>query len=331
MIKFNKKVFLGIATLLLIFAIVAVSSFIPFILDPSKFSDKAYLTKFITDECIIVAITIATTISTMFIAQASNSANPKSELAKSRSKFLESVEKITSITKFYQWIVRVLRVKDINEIIDREMLKIGVKRAVYELENSEIELLTQDAQKINDIFFKKIDKNTAKRVLTLKKKVAHFKFVSPNYYTTIKSYDKNKTNSEIAVNENKKKTLTIVVQLTTRILLTLIVAFIFAMLVFDKNSDLGMAQKWLDFLSRMFAFVSSAFMGYLLGSKLNDMEAYYINNKVDTQRMFMEDTEFKEIDEDKQAFIDRCRREERKLLTTMPVNDTKTPLEDTKE
>ena len=64
----NKKISLGLITMALVFAIIVVSSFWPFILDPSQIAT----TQFITDELIITAITLSTTISMLFVAQASN-------------------------------------------------------------------------------------------------------------------------------------------------------------------------------------------------------------------------------------------------------------------
>ena len=63
----NKKIMLGMLTMIVILAIVVVSSFFPFVLDFSKIGTE----QFITDQMIIIAITIAATISMMLIAQAS--------------------------------------------------------------------------------------------------------------------------------------------------------------------------------------------------------------------------------------------------------------------
>lgn len=101
----NKKILLGGLTMVLVLAIIVVSSFWPFILDPSRIGT----TQFITDQMIIMAITIATTVSMMFISQASNALNPNSELAKAKVEFKKSIEKILEHTVFYQWIKRVLQ------------------------------------------------------------------------------------------------------------------------------------------------------------------------------------------------------------------------------
>lgn len=315
MIKnWNKKVVLGIFTLLLIVAIICVSSFIPFIIDPTRFMNNTFL----TNELIIIAITLSSTITVMFIAQASNMDNPKSDICKARVEFAKSVDTIDDLTKFYQWIKKVLRVRDKEEIIEREMNKLGVEPKVYFLDNNQIKELAVNPQKFDDVFYKRLDETIVKEVLKLKKKINKLSFVEPNYYTTVKSIAPNKTNSEKASSEGKKKVLYIAVNLTTKVILTLVFAMIITSLVVDTQTAPSQAQAWLDFLSRMFAFVSSAFLGWLVGSKLNDIDAFYILNRVEAHRLYKEDKDFKKVDEAKEEYIERVKKES--LLITMSEN-----------
>ena len=104
---------LGVMSFLSCLAIVVVSSFFPFIFEPDNLFNK----KFWTDEIIIIAITLISIISFVFISQASNAQNPKSQLAKANVAFSTSVEGITNHTRFYQWVKKVLQKKDKQEII----------------------------------------------------------------------------------------------------------------------------------------------------------------------------------------------------------------------
>lgn len=301
----NKKVVLGLLTLALIIAIIAVSSFIPFLLDPQRFMT----TKWLTDELIIIAITLSTTITVMFIAQASNMDNPKSEICKARVKFNESVALIDNLTRFFQWVKRVLREQDKHSMIEREMNKLGVDKNVYFLDNNQIKELAVNPQKFDGVFYKRLDEDLVKQIIRVKRKINRFKFVEPKHYTNIKSFSPYKTNSENASSEIIKKVIYVVFSVATKIILTLVFAMIVTALVVDTQTHLTQAQAWLDFLSRMFAFVSSSFLGWLVGSKLNDIDAFYILNRVEAHVRYREDKTFVMVDEGKEEYIERVKKE----------------------
>ena len=53
-------------------------------------------------------------------------------------------------------------------------------------------------------------------------------------------------------------------------------------------------------------------MGYLVGCQMNDIDAEYIEMRIAVQNMFLQDKEFKPMDqqeEAKQAFIERVKKE----------------------
>jgi hypothetical protein len=306
----NKKLLLGFLTMVVILAIIVVSSFWPFILDLSRVGT----TEFITDQMFIMAITISVTISMMFIAQVSNAQNPNSELAKAKVEFMNSIKKIVNHTWFYQWIKRVLQPNDRKDIAEKGMLKLDVPFAVYELSDTEIRSL-EKPQKFGDTFYKSLTKKQIEGVLSLKKQVANIKFVSPNYYTSFKSWMIDKNLSEIASGENKKKIFTVIFRLTLKIVMSFIFAAILASLVRDIAQEGGStAQAWMRFLSRMFAFITSSFLGFTLGCKLNDLDAFYITKRVEAHTLYLEDKNFKPIDEAKQEFIERVLNEEHSLI-----------------
>lgn len=306
----NKKILLGGLTMVLVLAIIVVSSFWPFILDPTRIGT----TEFITDQMIIMAITISATVSMMFISQASNAQNPKSELAKAKVAFEISIKRIIEHTAFYQWVKRVLQPQDRQDIAEKGMLKLGVDFKVWDLSDTEIRSLTV-AQKFGDTFYKPLTEKQIQGVFDLKKRVKNIKFVSPNYYTSYKSWMADKNLSEIAASENQKKIMTIIFQLSLKIILTFIGAAILGSLVRDLAQEGGStAQAGMRFLSRMFAFITSSFLGYMLGCKLNDLDAFYIQKRIEAHNLYLEDKEFKPVDEAKEAFKERCLEEEHKLI-----------------
>lgn len=294
----NKKILFGLMTVGLIFAIIIVSSFWPFIIDPNKILTK----EFLTDELIITAIVCSVTISMLTVAQASNAQNPLSELAKSKVEFTNSLKRITNHSVLFQWVKKVLQVRDKREMVEREMAKLLIPVDVYNLDEKDILSLTLP-QEINGKFYGPYDINKLKQVIRLKKIVAKIKFVAPSYYTTVKNLESDKTLSELAKTENLKKTMTIIIELTTRILMTWVFASIIGSLVRDLTQAGGStAQAWMRFLSRAFAFGQSCFMGYVLGCKVNDLDAFYILKRIEVHTLFLEDKSFVYVDESKEAY-----------------------------
>lgn len=312
----NKKVVLGAFSVLLIFAIIVVSSFWPFLLDPSRIMTKTFL----TDELIITAIVLSVTISWFFMAQASNAANKDSEIAKSKVEFHNSLEKIPVRTHLYQWIKSVLQIRDREEIAEREMSKLLLPFAIYKMTESEI-LSLVEPQKIGDSYYKAYPIQKLKKVIELKKRLAKMKFVNPGYYTTVNSIESKKNHSEIANGEAVKKVVIVVGNLTFRILTTWIAASIMGSLIRDMAQDGGSsAQAWMRFLSRAFAFGSSSFLGYMLGCKMNDLDAFYIRKRIEVHKMFLEDKSFVPVDEGKEEFKERVMRETAMLIEHKEVS-----------
>ena len=306
----NKKILLGGLTLALVFAIIVVSSFWPFILDPERIGTK----EFVTEQLIIVAITITSFVATMWIAQASNAQDPRSEIAKAKVEFAESMKRIPIHTHLYQWIKKVLQPNDREDIAEKGMARLGVDFRVWGLSDNEIRSLNLP-QKYGDVFYKALTKEQIKGVFALKKKVKKIRFVSPNYYTSYQSMVQDKNLSEIASSETAKKITTVAFHLVLKITMTFIFSAILASLIRDIAQEGGStAQAWMRFLSRMFAFFTSAFLGYMLGCKINDMDAFYIRKRVEVHTLYLEDTSFKPKDEGKEEFKERCIREERALI-----------------
>lgn len=306
----NKKLVLGAFSVLLIFAIIVVSSFWPFLLDPNRIMTKTFL----TDELIITAIVLSVTILLAFMAQASNAANKDSEIARAKVEFRASLSAIPVLSNLYQWIKKVLQPRDREEIAEREMNKLLMPVSIYYMEESEILSLTEP-QKIGDTYYKAYPLEKLKKVIKLKKKLAKMKFVKPGYYTTVNRIEAKKNHSEIANGESMKKMATIVSNLLFRVLTTWIAASIMGSLIRDMAQDGGSsAQAWMRFLSRAFAFGSSSFLGYMLGCKMNDLDAFYIRKRIEVHKMFLEDKSFVPVDEGKEAFKERVMHENTMLI-----------------
>lgn len=317
----NKKVLLGVLALLLMLIFICVSSFVPFIIT----KDKIGTAKFWTDELIITAITILATLATMFIAMASNAQDVRSELAKARVEFMVSKERIKKqFTKFSQWVKKVLQPNDIQSIKERELRSVGITDyTVLLLEDSDIEQLrTISINKplpgtSEDHYYSKLTNKQCNKILVLKDGIKK-KLVEPQYYLTAKSLGADKTISEQSGNENLKKAISLTISLVSKIILTLMFALIIGALARDLSEGAGedQAQMWLTFLARMFALITSMFLGWIVGCQANDIEAEYLRLRVTVHDLYLEDTTF--VPEDEQEI---ARQEYMKDHALVPVTN----------
>lgn len=324
----NRKILLGVSSLLICVALIAICSFVPFIIDPKQWQTV----EFLTDELIIVAIVIFAMVATMFIGQASNAQNEESNLAKARASFFESVKRIVNILFFNQWIKKVLQPKDIENMHQRIMRQVGIEDfSVLKLEYAEINALLETPQKYGDRYYKGLSKEQIKTVIDIKNGKYKVVLVEPEYYLSVKNLIDPRTITERSSKEGLKKGLYLTRSVVSRVVLTVITAMIFASLMRDLGAEGDAAEATMKFISRLWAMISSAFMGYIVGCQINDIDAEYINMRVTVHNMYLQDKEFKPMDEQeeaKQQFIDRVKKENVLQLTH---TEEEPPKEEAKE
>lgn len=319
----NRKILLGVVAILFAIAFIAITSFVPFVITKEKLTSE----KFWTDELIIVAITIFSMMSTMFVGQASNAQNPNSQIAKAKVLFTETIKKIPNMNAFCQWIKRVLQPQDIQAVKERELRRLGIDDyTILKLEDSQIRALASNAQKYNGRYYSQISKEQSDAVLELKDGVKKMHLVEPGYYLTVSSIQADRTDSEKSGRESFIKTIKLLFSVTSKITLTLIPAIIFAALARDLSEGAGgdKAEAWATFISRMFALVSSAFFGFLVGCQMNDIDADYINLKSRIQNRFLEDKDFKPLSQQelaKQEFIERVKKENEEYTKSLDLKE----------
>lgn len=312
---FNKKVILGLGAFAFAIFFIAISSFFPFIIDPKLWQTK----EFLSDELIVVAITIFGMLAFVFISQAQNGSDPKSEIAKAKVKFNESADSIKDRNGFKQWVRKVLQRKDREEIRKRLLDHLAIDdKSVLDLEISQIKSLTQP-QKFGDKFYKSLSQKQIDGILQIREMDVLPNPVDPTYYLFCKSVGDSKTISEQSGNEGKKKTVLLSWSIISKLATTIIIAMILASLVRDLTQEVDQAAAWMKFFQRMFSLSTSSFMGYLVGCQMNDIDAYYINLRVEVHMEYLGDNSFKpesQQDEAKREFIERVKEEN--LLTYEP-------------
>ena len=287
--SFNRKVVLGTLALLCAAAFIVLASFFPFIIDPDQWGSD----EFISDELIIVAIVLFSVMSSVMIGQSNNAQNPKSEIAKSKVKFIDTNRKILDISRFCKWVKQILQPRDIKDVKERRMRSVGIDNyTLLDLEISEIKSLKDGPKKINEKYYPELSKRQIECLLELKEGRLRLRLVEPMYYLTVKAVDSDRTISERSGSESIKKAVLISWSAFSRVLITLMTTMIFAALIYDSTQEINMATAWIKFISRMFAMISSIFTGYLVGSQINDIDADYINMRVLVITQYLQDTSF---------------------------------------
>lgn len=323
--KVNKKIVLGLGALVSCIAIVALCSFFPYIIDPTQWQNS----EFLSDELIITAITIFSIVCLMFISQASNAQNPDSRIARARVRFLGgnrkdadgrtvriegSVERITKhnkISAFTQWVKQVLQPRDIRSAKERMLSKIGVDDfTLLDLDDSQIRALIETPQKYGERFYKGISKKQAKEILRAKK--LRIEIVDPSYYLTCSAIDNNKTITEKSGRESRKKATLLSYSIVSKVIVSIVIAMIFASLILDTSQGVEQAKAWMKFVSRMFSMATSSFMGFLIGCQTNDIDADFIEMKCLAHDEFFEDSTFVPKTQQelaKEEFVERVKKE----------------------
>lgn len=298
----NKKVLYGVAVLMLIMLCIVVSSFLPFIIDPSQWKTKAFLTK----EIVIVIVILAVMGTTSLTASASNMADAKSQIAQAKVRFHSLVGGGVKDRKsaFKQWVKAVLEPNDTREKRDRLAAKVGFNN--YDSAYLDA-LLSLDGDVLSKLLDGPLALGDGRRFHQLSKKQYRFllkwlngdyaiRFVPATYYLTASRVDSRKTRSEKAGNEKSATGVLMVTDIVFHAVRSVLSAMIFASLVYDAASGAGdaeaMATAWITFASRLMAFGTSLFSGYLLGCKLNDLNADYINLRSDVLEEFVADRTF---------------------------------------
>lgn len=318
----NKKIVLGIFSILMCLALIVVCSFTNFIIDPKQWQTK----EFLTDELIIVAIVIMSMISVMFIGQAGNAQNADSKLAKARVEFFKSVAEVIAkgVSAFRQWIKKVLQPDDVKSVKERRLRQLGIDDVlILELDDTQLRSLLQNAGRFpveradNEAdrkgrYFKKITEEQLKGIEKIRQTEFKMRFVEPEYYLSVKNLTDTRTVSERALNEDKKKRFYLSSSVISKLAVTIVSAMIFASLVKDLT-DIDTATALAKFFSRLWAMISSSFMGYIVGVQMNDIDAEYINMRVQVHTRYLQDTNFKPLsqqEEARQEFVDRVKEEQ---------------------
>ena len=307
----NRKIMLGVSAILVCIVLVAVCSFMPFIIDPSRWQTN----EFLTDELITIAIVISSMVGAIFVGQASNAQDERSRISKARVEFFASVKLVNEqVNKFIQWVRKVFQKEDLESIKQRQLRAVGLTdTTLLDLEFAEIRSLLETPQKINGRFYKGLSQIQIDTVIAIKSQKKKVKLVEPDYYLSVKNIIDNRTISERSASESLKKSLYLTKSIVGKVVITVVTSIIFASLMRDLTSDIDQAQAWVKFLSRLWSMMTSIFMGYIVGCQINDIDAEYVEMRVEVHRKYLQDKDFvgmSEEEEAKQEFIERVREEQ---------------------
>lgn len=308
--KVNRKILLGVSAFACMIGITALCSFFPFIIDPSRWQTQ----EFISDELIVTAIAIFSIVAMMMISQAFNAQSPESNIARANVHFADVRAKVKAKgdSSFEQWVRKSLQPNDMKTEKETILLSAGLNDlSVIGLEDNEIKALIDTPQKYNGVFYKGITKKQYKEVLRAKRFT--MPLVAPNYYLTSKGIMSQATISKKSGKETNKKAAILTWSIFSKVAMSVVMAMIFTSLVLDlSQGGVDQATAWMKFLSRMFSMVTSSFLGWMVGTQINDIDADFAEMKAEAQSRFLADASFVALtqqEEAKQEFAERVKKE----------------------
>ena len=285
----NKKTILGLSTTACLVAIVIVLAFFNLVLDPSQ----AFTAKWWTKTILLFIFASAAILCFLFVGQASNAQDERSNLAKASVFFGTFIDKIKQAT-FDQWVRQRLEPIDQAKVYDRIMLKYGIKQsAVLNLSRKDIKSLINNAQRIGTIWYDEITDRQYKIILKIKDGKYNIHFVDPAWYLTDSKLASNLTRSELASEETSKHSKPLFKAVIGRIFLIFMFCFAGSMFTTDVINQKELGESLMNLFTQLSAICSGAFTGYLTGVKDNDISAFFINIKANTMKEELEDTDFK--------------------------------------
>lgn len=305
----NKKTALGSLALLFGVAMIALFTFVPYSWEPERLLSN----RFITDSMIIVAITILGMVCLIFISQANNANNKASKISQSMAAFKQTKEKITDKHAFKQWVRRVQQPKDLQLIKERILMKVGIDDlSVLRLSEPEVKALLDTPQKYGDTYYPALNKAQVKTVLSVKNGVK-MRFPVPEVYLSAKAVLDGRTTSERLDNEGSKKRNYAMLSIVSKVIMTLLVSMIFTMFVRDLATQVDPLGASGVFATRMTNLFTSSLMGYIVGGQLNDIDAEYVDLRVEVFEEYLADKEFKPIsaqEEAREQYVERVQKEQ---------------------
>lgn len=305
----NRKILLGSMALVSGIAMIVLFTFVPYTWKPERLTSN----EFVTDLLIIIAITILGMVCLIFISQASNANNPASKISIAMVAFKEAKAQISDKHAFKQWIRKVQQPKDLREIKERILLSVGVDDfTILNLSDSEIKGLLHKAQRYDNVFYPALDERQVKTCIDVKKGVK-VKFPVPEVYLSAKSILDDRTPSERLSNEGKKKRNYAMLSIVSKIGVAIIVSVIFTMFVKDLTEEMDALEAAGKFAVRMMNLFTSSFMGYIVGGQLNDIDAEYVDLRIEVFGDYLSDKDFqpKSVKEEaREQFIERVQEEQ---------------------
>lgn len=147
-------------------------------------------------------------------------------------------------------------------------------------------------------YFNQINKEQHDTILKIKNGKNAIPFINPTEYLVLSKGSRVVSDSRKLSQQAKKETMTMVVDVGSRMVSVLMFGMIMGAFVVESLSeDADITRNLMNLFTRLSTALTSAFMGYMSGCKLNDITAEYINIKIAVHLQYLDDREFKPLSE----------------------------------
>lgn len=297
----SKKLVLGLLSFVLVLAMIVVSAFSELSMNPSKWATSEFISK----ELIQVAIAVMSMVCFINIGKSGNDLDARSDIAKARKEFDQSITNIKNrgVNGFLQWVKQTKQVLDQEDENENLLHSVGITNKHYlDLSISELKVLMEQPYEKDfpngKVYFNQITKEQFEAIEKIKNGKNAISFINPTEYLVLSKGSKVVSDSRKLSQQAKKETMTMVVDVGSRMISVLMFGMIMGAFVVESLSDgADITRNLMNLFTRMSTALISAFMGYMSGCKINDITAEYIQIKIAVHLQYLDDKEFKPLTE----------------------------------
>lgn len=301
---------LAIGAFLLIVVASIVFSIPSIVIDPSQ----VFTMKFLTKQLVTISIGTTAMVCWIFIGKQNNGLQPLSKLYKARDKFKVTKDKIVNddylFGGFEQWVKQSFHPEQQEEKNKSYLKNVGINNFKYlDLDFNTLKELTEHSMKIEGCYYKQLSKEQYKALLNVLKGKTEIKFLKWSDYLSERIQTSQLGLAEFLSLESKTLRNIMLKEVASKIIFGLLIGAIFISVVVDQTQPIDVSgltpeeieainvarawETWMNLISRLFNAIWSAFMGYLVGIKINDEMSLYLEDKNAVHKKFLNDRNFK--------------------------------------
>ena len=282
--KFNKKSLFSSLSLGLVILVIVSSTFFQASVDPNYWKTNAFLSSVLINlSLIIVGIVSGVGEADNYYHNLQNGLYQTTYIKYSRTR-----EKINNfVDKFTFWNIDYFEREKKDKLV-KYLNKYGIKQAdkLLELDRTVIKELLGKPQLINGVYYKSLTEEQINAIYKVLDGKIKTKPLHEDYFLNAFISDQALSMYERAGNQEKNRNKKFVGLIGYRVLMTLIVAMIFAGMQIDTNNDVTMQQVWVNMITRLWTLGNAVAYGFFTNYEMTKDECIFLDYKTTVLNRF---------------------------------------------